>query len=583
MKLNKLSFSILISVLLVSCSGGGGGGSSSSTTTLSSIAVTPEDQSIAANNTLDFTATGKYSDGTNTIITSSVTWSSSNTTVATINTAGMAAGVSAGTTTIKATSGSVSGSTTLTVTAPTLNSIEIAPATQAINLGATQQFTATGSYSNSTTKDITTSVTWSSSDTTVATISNVSGSNGFAASLAAGAANITATLNGISQNAQLTVNSTPTDNAVQITVNGSLCLPSSVGYPNKPCVSVTVCYPGSTTNCQTINDILLDTMSYGLRIFRTFQTSTGTDTLLTLPQVSSGSGSLAECAQFGSGNTWGPIQTADVWLGNELASNIPIQVTDSGFSTIPSQSACSSSVYTGFADAEFNGILGIGVSKEDCGSDCVSDSTGGYYSCNGSTCSPATASLANQVQNPVSFLTNDNNGVIVRLPAVAANGATSADGVLILGIGTRSNNTVAGITASFSTDSYGDFTSAYSYTSNGRQYSYSYTDGFMDTGSNGLFFYSALHTIATCSGWYCPDSAQTLSATMAGYPVSFTIGDATTFLSSSNNVFPELGGTNTSSDIPPDWGLPFFLGRSVYIVIEGNTVSGLGTGPYLAY
>src|ERR1700687_2414070 len=57
-------------------------------------------------------------------------------------------------------------------------------------------------------------------------------------------------------------------NVLSITVNGSLCSAStSAGYPNKPCVSVTICKPGTST-CQTIDDILLDTGSFGLRIFK---------------------------------------------------------------------------------------------------------------------------------------------------------------------------------------------------------------------------------------------------------------------------------------------------------------------------
>src|ERR1035441_6993159 len=55
-------------------------------------------------------------------------------------------------------------------------------------------------------------------------------------------------------------NTVTSSNVLAITVND----PS---YPNKPTVSVTVCTPG-TANCQTIDNILLDTGSYGLRIFK---------------------------------------------------------------------------------------------------------------------------------------------------------------------------------------------------------------------------------------------------------------------------------------------------------------------------
>jgi len=61
--------------------------------------------------------------------------------------------------------------------------------------------------------------------------------------------------------------------------------------------------------------------------------------------------------------------------------------------------------------------------------------------------------------------------------------------------------------------------------------------------------------------------------------VSFQIGDTDTLFQTSNNVFVELGGPEPDVF---DWGLPFFLGRNVYVGIEGKT-STLGTGPYWAY
>ena len=70
------------------------------------------------------------------------------------------------------------------------------------------------------------------------------------------------------------------NNVIPITVNGALC--SANSYLNKPCVSVTVCTPGTST-CQTIDDILLDTGSYGLRIFKQALT-------VSLPQVTGAAG-----------------------------------------------------------------------------------------------------------------------------------------------------------------------------------------------------------------------------------------------------------------------------------------------------
>ncbi|MGP8080149.1 MAG: Ig-like domain-containing protein, partial [Dehalococcoidales bacterium] len=81
---------------------------------------------------------------------------------------------------------------------PQLSSIIIESAQPGIfQLGTTQQFTATGTYSDQSTKDITSNVTWKSSDSTVATVSN----KGLVTAVALGTVNITASLSGISSTA----------------------------------------------------------------------------------------------------------------------------------------------------------------------------------------------------------------------------------------------------------------------------------------------------------------------------------------------------------------------------------------------
>jgi Protein of unknown function (DUF3443) len=360
-------------------------------------------------------------------------------------------------------------------------------------------------------------------------------------------------------------------NILAVTVNGSLC--STGSYPNKPCVSVTICSPGTST-CQTISDILLDTGSYGLRIFNSLLTG------LSLNQVNSGSGSLAECVQYADGSSdWGPVQTADVILGNEPAVQVPIQVIDSNFSTIPN--ICTNPDISP-STTGFNGILGIGVFAEDCGSACAASANiGMYYVCSGSTCTSSIADLTSQVQNPVGLLPQDNNGVIFQLPTVSLEGMTSVNGSLVLGIGTKSNNSPSGVTTYSVDSSLGEFTTVF----NGITYSQS----FIDSGSNALYFPAPDNVLLGCtgqySGFYCPSSTANLSATdssFTGSPsntVSFEIGDASSLLSSSNNVFSDLGGSATGYF---DWGLPFFLGRTVYVGIDGKA-SSLGTGPYWAF
>jgi uncharacterized protein YjdB len=182
-----------------------------STVTLQSITVSPNPASVAAGLTQQFTATGHYSDGSTQNLTASVTWSSSDTAVATISNMagsnGLASGVAqGGPVTITATQNSISGTAQLTVTAPVLQSVTVSPTSASVPAGLTQQFSATGHYSDGSSGDITASATWSSSNTGIATISNTAGSQGLARGVAPGGpVTITATLNSISGTAQLTV------------------------------------------------------------------------------------------------------------------------------------------------------------------------------------------------------------------------------------------------------------------------------------------------------------------------------------------------------------------------------------------
>src|SRR6266516_1554979 len=215
-------FFILTIGLLLSACGGSSVHVTAKNATLVSIGVTPANPNLPQGLAGQFTATGTYSDNSTQDLTAQVAWSSSNTGVATIDSAGLATSVAAGTTTITATLGLVSGNTTLTVTNATLSSIAVTPTNPSIANGTTRQFTATGTFSDSTTQDLTTQVTWSSSSTAVATISNAGGSQGLATSVAAGTTTITATLGGVSGSTTLTVTAatlstidvTPTDPSI---------------------------------------------------------------------------------------------------------------------------------------------------------------------------------------------------------------------------------------------------------------------------------------------------------------------------------------------------------------------------------
>lgn len=376
--------------------------------------------------------------------------------------------------------------------------------------------------------------------------------------------------------------STPAVSNVQpITVSGGPTAGPPYNEPDidVPFTSVTVCAPGSTTNCQTINDVLVDTGSSGLRILSSALT-------LSLPAQSGANGSpVVECAPFVDGITWGPVLTVDLTIAGEQAKSLPIQVIGgSDFSAIPDSCTSYGAPLDDLEDLGANGILGVGNFVQDCGGACTVSGPSNpalYYICPPSGCVVTAESLSDQVQNPVASFASDNNGVIVELPAVTGSEA-SVTGSLVFGIGTQSNNELGSATVYAIDPSTGNFTTVY----DGVTYQ---DEGFIDSGSNGLYFLtSKVSGIPACpefSSWYCPSTTMNLSATNQGSngvsgTVDFVVANAETLTANENNAAANgLAGPFSGSF---DWGLPFFFGRNVYAAIEGRSTP-QGDGPYWAY
>jgi hypothetical protein len=334
---------------------------------------------------------------------------------------------------------------------------------------------------------------------------------------------------------------------------------------NIPYVTVTVCIPGSAS-CQTIERVLVDTGSTGLRLLASALTS------VKLPaQTTSTSNTVVECGQFINFVTWGPVKVADVLIGDKRANSVPIQVVaDPAYNVIPHSCGRADLAATSTDDLGANGVLGVGLFVNDGQL---------YYNCNPTSrfndC-PVNLTAAQQVQNPVALFASDNNGVVLQLPAVAAGGVVRVDGQMVFGIDTQPNNRL-GNAKVIQTDASGFFTTTYK--------GVALRNSFIDSGSNGLYFDDA--ALAQCPsnpGFYCPTVAQSLSAAMtlkgnATDIVRFDVANAATLIASPNWVFNSLAGPSGDGF---DWGLPFFLGRSVYTVIEGRSTSA-GPGPLYAY
>jgi Protein of unknown function (DUF3443) len=368
--------------------------------------------------------------------------------------------------------------------------------------------------------------------------------------------------------------STP-QNVQPITVDAG---PASI--PDIPFITITICAPGSSSNCQTIDHIEVDTGSTGLRILSSVLSAS-----LSLPQQQDASGNpVVECVQFADGFSWGPVKMVDLRIAGEQASSLPVQIIgDPAFTSIPptcSNSGPPENTVTAFGA---NGLIGIGLFMQDCGSACAQFAvSGAYYTCPTSGCRPTQAALTQQLQNPVGMFSTDNNGVLIQLPTLPATGAATATGSLIFGIGTQSNNGLGSATILGVDANTGNIATVFS--------NISYANSYIDSGSSAIFFGFGLYPICTGAGagFYCPSTMQNLSATLQGInrttsTVSFSVGNA-----------DQLFGTNPSfmafSNIAlpnPDpagfaWGLPFFFGRNVFTALEGKNTPG-GLGPYFAF
>ena len=373
---------------------------------------------------------------------------------------------------------------------------------------------------------------------------------------------------------------TPANNVVSVSVSAG---PAELSSPavNTLYTTVTVCVPGTTT-CQTIDNIQVDTGSYGLRILAPVLT-------LSLPVATTSAGkALAECTAFVDGYSWGPLALVDMQISGERASSVPVQlVGDSRYPTVPAD--CSSAAPTAentVASFGAYGIIGIGPFAQDCGTFCASGipEPAIYYTCSTpSDCTSTMLATTSQVQNPVTLFATDNNGTIISLPSVVDAGASDVTGSLIFGVGTESNNSVgmqtvvpvatSGINAGYLTTVFDGA---------------SLSSSFIDSGSNAMYFNDSSIAVCTEAGFtnfYCPSSADSLSAAfeLAGGSTaseSFAVVSAET-LTVSVTAFPGLAGTNSAPQ-SFDWGLPFFFGRKVATVIQGYTTAD-GSGPYIAF
>ncbi|MES1982497.1 MAG: DUF3443 family protein [Pseudomonadota bacterium] len=369
------------------------------------------------------------------------------------------------------------------------------------------------------------------------------------------------------------VSASTTPNSMSIVIDGAY------GSINVPFVSVTVCIPGSTT-CQTIDHVLVDTASYGLRVIGPAVLNAE----IMLPPVQTSTNAyLGECVAFADGFTWGSVHYADVKLAGEVASNIPIQVIGAnpgGYTGIPTDCSGTGAAENTVATLGAKGILGVGMFQNDCEACLHSVTPATYYSCTASACNGTVVTANQMVRNPVASFAQDNNGVMVSFPAVGYGGATSLTGSLVFGIGTQNNNALGSSTVFVANNQGNIFTT----------YKGNTMPAFIDSGSNAYFFDdSAIPLCRLSTSFYCPPNPLVLTATNMPGIGSNPVASVTFSIVHLDNL---PNGTSAAHVGGPalafsgqtffDWGAPFFFGKSVFTALEGRATPA-GNGPYLAY
>jgi hypothetical protein len=586
-------------LLLAAC----GGGSSTTTPTITLVGASCNPTSIVSLATSQCTAsvsgTGSFS--------STVFWTASGGgTISATSGLFTAATVPFSTqVTITATStqdSSKSGSTTITVAAAgTVSSVTATCNPASVQTGQSSSCSAVVNGSG----NFSPNVTWSANGGTINPISGLFNSS------SPGTFTITATSQQDSTKAgTATVAVTQgVANSLPIAVDGGP-IANSI-YVNGAFVTLNVCAPGTST-CQTIDHVLVDTGSVGLRLLANGAAGGELDPT-PFPQQKDANGNvIAQCNLFVDGYTWGSISLATIQMAGEIASSVPnatapgVPIQIIGDPRVPTTvpTSCSSQTTGGnestLTGLGANGVLGVGTFQQDCGPGCVSNTSNTppaeYYACANNTCNATFQGLPQQVTHPVWALPQDNNGVLVQLPTIPAGGTTNVTGALIIGIGTQSNNGLGSATV-FNTDANAYFVTNF----NGQTNSCSY----IDSGSNAYFFPSSGNPLlVSCSassnapGFYCPTSLLPLTATNQSAAntnnstgsVAFNVGNATTLFNNNNGnnvAFSELGGTNapiSGCGTSFDWGLSFFYGKYVFTAIEQQSVSGTSyVGPFWAY
>ena len=161
---------------------------------------------------------------------------------------------------------------------------------------------------------------------------------------------------------------------------------------------------------------------------------------------------------------------------------------------------------------------------------------------------------------------------------------------LVFGIGTQANNQIPPSATKLFVDPDPTHASYLSITTT--QGATSYTESYIDSGTNGLFFADPTLSQACQSQsgasavWYCPATFLHRTATLTDVhgttaSVAYALASADLLFTTSSLALDDLSGTMPAGSPGFAWGLPFFYGRPVITSIWGQALS--PSGPWNAF
>ncbi|MDD3265597.1 MAG: DUF3443 family protein [Burkholderiales bacterium] len=367
------------------------------------------------------------------------------------------------------------------------------------------------------------------------------------------------------------------------TSNPPVQIPISIGAGlngdgiNTMYVSITLCTNSAGTNCQTIDNIILDTGSFGLKINKS---ALPESFVLQMPRVTTTDDQMVyACNTFGSGYVFAEEHYGILKLANTMTNNVIVQIIENSPSAEIPDDCIAKGPFDDFANFGANGIIGVNPAIGLDNSSILlykKDINGNYVAL--SSGESAIVPMLNK--NPLPNLSSNNNGFVISIPPVTQNTNTNVSGTMILGVNTSSMNQVTNKT-NLVVASESDLSSVcnsacfYSKINNPE----STIPAVFDSGTNSWVFMNDELQSSACSYGYCPESPFTWVSSVYSYDFAANESYVITGVITKDETNPS--GDTVSFSVMPGWGYynynnetlygsPFFFGKNVYVIFPSN-------------